>query len=63
MSTNLREMMERARERARERVLDWLRTQPSSDLERFLVAKGAKSPADVEHWIREYTYKNGNSLT
>jgi len=59
MPTNLREMMERARER----VLDWLRTQPSSDLERFLVAKGAKSPADIEHWIREYTYKNSNSLT
>jgi hypothetical protein len=59
MSTNLKEMMERARER----VQKWFSSSPSSELERFLVAKGAKSPADVEHWIREYTYKNSNSLT
>lgn len=56
--TNLKEMMERARERVRELLV----TQPSSDLERFLIAKGAKTPADIEHWIREYTYKNSNSL-
>jgi hypothetical protein len=59
MSVNLREMMERARER----VQEWFASSPSSELERFLVAKGAKTPADVEHWIREYTYKNSNSLT
>jgi hypothetical protein len=56
MSTNLREMMERAQERVRE----WFAVQPQSDLEKYLALKGAKSPADVEHWIREYTYKNSN---
>ena len=59
MSANLREMMERARERVRE----WLDSRPQTDLEKYLILKGAKSPADIEHWIREYTYKNGNSLT
>jgi hypothetical protein len=59
MSTNLREMMERARER----VWEWLNSRQQTDLEKYLVLKGAKSPADVEHWIREYTYKNSNSLT
>jgi hypothetical protein len=55
MLTNLREMMER--------VWEWLSRRPQTDLEKYLILKGAKSPADVEHWIREYTYKNGNSLT
>jgi|LauGreDrversion4_2_1035121.scaffolds.fasta_scaffold991462_2 hypothetical protein len=59
MSTNLKEMMERARER----VWEWLNSRQQTDLEKYLVLKGAKSPADVEHWIREYTYKNSNSLT
>jgi len=59
MATNLKEMMERARER----VLEWFEQNRQSDLEKYLILKGAKSPADVEHWIREYTYKNGNSLT
>jgi len=56
MSANLKEMMERARER----VQEWFNGQPQTDLEKYLVLKGAKSPADVEHWIREYTYKNSN---
>ncbi len=55
MLINLREMIERFRE--------WLNRRPQTDLEKYLVLKGAKSPADIEHWIREYTYKNGNSLT
>jgi len=59
MATNLKEMMERARER----VWEWLNSRQQTDLEKYLVLKGAKSPADVEHWIREYTYKNSNSLT
>ena len=59
MSTNLKEMMERARER----VWEWLNSRQQTDLEKYLVLKGAKSPADVEHWMREYTYKNSNSLT
>lgn len=58
MPANLKEMMARARER----VLDWMKSNPTSDLEKYLVLKGAKSPADVEHWIREYTYKDRNSL-
>lgn len=56
MSANLKEMMERARER----VWEWLNSRQQTDLEKYLVLKGAKSPADVEHWIREYTYKNSN---
>ena len=56
---NLKEMMTRAQER----VQEWLDRRPQTDLEKYLVPKGAKSPADVEHWIREYTYKNSNSLT
>jgi hypothetical protein len=55
MAANLREMMECVRE--------WLDSRPQTDLEKYLILKGAKSPADIEHWIREYTYKNGNSLT
>jgi len=59
MPANLKEMMERARER----VWEWLDSRQQTDLEKYLVLKGAKSPADIEHWIREYTYKNSNSLT
>lgn len=58
MSASVREMMERAQERVRE----WLDSRSQTDLEKYLILKGAKSPADIEHWIREYTYKNHNSL-
>lgn len=55
MLTNLRAMIDCVR--------GWVLEQPSTDLERFLILKGAKTPADIEYWIREYTYKNTNSLT
>lgn len=56
--TDLKEMMLRAQERVRE----WAQGNTQTDLEKYLELKGAKTPADIEHWIREYTYKNHNLL-
>jgi hypothetical protein len=41
-------------------VLDFLKnlfvSSHQSDIEEFVASKNPKTPADVEHWIKVYTY-------
>ena len=35
-------------------LVNYFRKERMSNLELYLESKGVKSPAEVEHWIREY---------
>jgi hypothetical protein len=40
----------------RERLREMFPTQHKSDVEQFIASKNPKSAADVEHWIKQWTY-------
>ena len=40
----------------KERLREMFPTQHKSDVEQFIASKNPKSAADVEHWIKQWTY-------
>ena len=46
----------------KERLREIFLTQCRSDVEQFIVSKNPKSAADVEHWIKQWTYSKEKSL-
>jgi len=45
-----------------ERLREMFLCQSKSDVEQFITSKNPKSAADVEHWIKQWTYSKEKSL-
>lgn len=43
-----------------ERLREMFPATYKSDIEEFIVSKNPQSTADVEHWMKEYTYHHRN---
>lgn len=41
-----------------EKLTEFFRTNPQSQLEQFIASKHPTNTADVEHWTREYEQRN-----
>jgi hypothetical protein len=50
--TSLRDLMQRAMER----YVEWCTSRYGSDLEQYLESKNARTTAEIEYWIKQYTY-------
>jgi len=37
-----------------QKFINWFSRTPQQEVERFIISKNPQSPADVDHWLRQY---------